>query len=60
MPGGGIDLGFNAETPSSLIPTGQPPTPMRPVATPDIQTARQAVADQQAALGYVTTGLCSY
>jgi hypothetical protein len=58
MPGGGIDLGFNAETPSSLrsnsasvIPTGQPPTPMRPVATPEIQTARQSVVDQQAALG---------
>ena len=50
MPGGGIDLGFNAETPSSLIPTGQPPTPMRPVATRDIQTARQAVADQSSAL----------
>jgi hypothetical protein len=50
MPGGGIDPGFNAETPSSLIPTGQPPTPMRPVATPDIQTARQAVADQSSAL----------
>ena len=57
MPGGGIDLGFNAETPSSLIPTGQLPDPSDPNSraaqkpiTPEIQTARQGVSDNQAIL----------